>query len=138
MTLYEALQNDKRQREEAARLVREQAMTALVAASRPSVTIVDTTPVVYGVTPDKAMRLKFSIEEAGRDIDNLEQDLEDLNHLFDLATEEAELYRHRGDTPREAKAIRQVRNVRNQINRAEKALARAKFSRAEAMSKLYA
>lgn len=122
MTLYEHIQREKTK----------SAQTALVSTKAQNLGI------IYAVDEAKAERLKFTIAEADFDISNIEQDLEDLEALLEVQTANAIHYRQAGDTEREARAMKSVLATRKQINRAEKARARAMFNRREAFSKLYA
>ena len=122
MTFYQAIQEDNRTRQLA------------LAPTAPN-QMVEQTPVVIDASVVTA--LAFKIKKAESDIAYLECELEDLNTLFDIATDDACAYRNAGDKVREAKAMQKVMGYRKRIHNAENALAQAKLTLAQTNAKLF-
>ncbi len=123
MTLYEAMEQDKKRR-------------MALAPSAPRQTVVHQTVITIDAT--KARNIAFTIKKAESDISHLECEIEDLNALFDLETDNACFYRNAGNKVKEAQAMRKIISLRKSIHTAENALAKAKLTRIQAQEKLYA
>ena len=121
MTLYEAIERDKRER-------------GLVPMSSAPKSVVEAQPIVIDASVVTALAVKM--KKAENEIDRLERDIEDLNVLFDLANADAELYHHAGNTKKEAQALKQIMSYRKSIYKAQNDLAQAKFNLAQAQAKL--
>ena len=87
---------------------------------------------------EQIRKLEFCMQQAEKDIDHNKQTLEDLNALLDLWTEQALNARNGGNTKREEQATRKIITLRNQINTAEKRIAKAEHDKAEAKRKIEA
>ena len=124
MTLYEAIQADKRKRAE----------MALTVASAPNA-VVEAQPIVIDASVVTALAVKM--KKAENDIAYLECELEDLNTLFELETDKACAYRNAGDKERESKSISKIIGYRKRIHNAENALAQAKLTLAQTKTKLF-
>ena len=124
MTLYEAIQADKRKRAE----------MALTVASAPN-TVVEAKPIVIDASALATLAVK--VQKAEADIDRLERDIEDLNVLFDLANQEAELYHHAGNTKKEAQTIKSIIALRKRIYKAQADLAQARLTVTQTQDKMF-
>ena len=122
MTLYEAIERDKRER-------------GLVPMSSAPNTVVEAQPVVLESRVLTAMSLK--VKKAEQEIDRLERDIEDLNVLFDLANQEAELYHHAGNIKKEAQTIKSIIILRKRIYKAQADLAQARLTVTQTQDKMF-
>lgn len=122
MTLYEAIERDKRER-------------GLVPMSSAPKAAVEAQPIVLDSRVLTAMSLK--VKKAEQEIDRLERDIEDLNVLFDLANQEAELYHHAGNTKKEAQTIKSIIALRKRIYKAQADLAQARLTVAQTQDKMF-
>lgn len=122
MTLYEAIERDKRER-------------GLVPMSSAPNAVVEAQPIVLDSRVLNAMSLK--VKKAEQEIDRLERDIEDLNVLFDLANQEAELYHHAGNTKKEAQTIKSIIALRKRIYKAQADLAQARLTVTQTQAKIF-
>ena len=110
MTLYQAIKEDERRRAEQALQPYKQFM-----AQRQTVN-------------PQIVKAAVDLAEAREDIDYLSCDIEDLNELFDIVTEEALMYRNAGNKAKEAKAMQRIVTLRRQLRKAHKDLNKAKLT----------
>ena len=122
MTLYEAIERDKRER-------------GLATVTSAPATVADVQPIILDASAVSALGLK--IQKANNDIDRLERDIEDLNVLFDLANADAELYHHAGNTKKEAQALNSIISLRKRIYKAQNDLAQAKLTLSQTQAKIF-
>lgn len=122
MTLYEAIERDKRER-------------GLVPMSSAPKAVVKAQPIVIDASVVTALAVKM--KKAENEIDRLERDIEDLNVLFDLANADAELYHHAGNTKKEAQTIKSIIALRKRIYKAQNDLAQAKLTLSQTQAKIF-
>lgn len=122
MTLYEAIERDKRER-------------GLVPMPSAPKAVVEAQPIVIDASVVTALAVKM--KKAENEIDRLERDIEDLNVLFDLANADAELYHHAGNTKKEAQALNSIISLRKRIYKAQNDLAQAKLTLSQTQAKIF-
>ena len=122
MTLYEAIERDKRKR-------------GLVPMSSAPKAFAEVQPIVIDASVVTALAVKM--KKAENEIDRLERDIEDLNVLFDLKSQEWEQYHHAGNIKKEAQTLNGIIALRKRIYKATTDLAQAKLTLSQTKTKLF-